>query len=426
MIKVVIIGLGYVGLPIAIAFAKKYETYGFDIDTEKIEKYKEGIDITNEVGNEELKNTKLKFTTDSRKIKEANYIIITVPTPIDNKNNPDLSFIKKATELVGKNLSKGSTIIYESTVYPGTTEEICVPLLEGASNMKFNKDFFVGYSPERINPGDNEHKFENINKIVSGSNEYVTDDIAKLYQKCLNSKIKKVSSIKVAEASKIIENTQRDINIAFINEISKIFHLMNIDTKEVLDAASTKWNFLNFKPGLVGGHCIGVDPYYLSYKAQELNFNPQVILSGRKINDSMGEYVAENIKKILNENKIKPNEAKILIKGLTFKENVPDIRNSKVIDIIKILKNENIKLYFEDYKVDNKELKNMYQLSLSKKVPKVDVVVFAVKHTDYYKLTIDDLDKYYEDNNMNKIIFDLHAIFNKDELIKRGYKVWRL
>lgn len=426
MIKVVVIGLGYVGLPLAISFAKKYETYGFDINSKKIEKYKKGIDITKEVGNKTLQNTRLVFTTDEEIIKKANYIIITVPTPIDNNNYPDLSFVKSATEIVGRNIRKGSTIIYESTVYPGTTEEICIPILENISKMKLNKDFFVGYSPERINPGDKKHRFENINKVVSGSTNTVTNNIAELYQKCLKSKVKKVYSIKVAEASKIIENTQRDINIAFINEISKIFHLMNIDTKEVLEAANTKWNFLNFKPGLVGGHCIGVDPYYLAYKAKELNFNPQVILSGRETNDSMAKYIAENVKKLLEENNIDYNNAKVLIKGITFKEDIPDIRNSKTIEIVKILKAEGIQVYLEDYNVHNEEVETMYQLSLDEKIPKVDAVIFAVKHKKYYELTINELDKYYKEEICKKIIFDLHSIFDKKELEKGGYEVWRL
>lgn len=422
--KVIIIGLGYVGLPIAITFAKEYDTYGFDINKKKIEKYKKGIDSTNEVGNAELKHTALRFTDDPKDIKKADFIIVTVPTPINNYNKPDLNPLISATEMIAQNLKSGSTIVYESTVYPGTTEEICIPIIEKKSGYKFNKDFFVGYSPERINPGDKEHKFENINKIVAGSNEQVADKILKLYQKCLKGKVIKVSSIKVAEASKIIENAQRDINIAFINEISKIFHIMNIDTQEVLKAASTKWNFLNFKPGLVGGHCIGVDPYYLVYKAKELNFDPQVILSGRKINDSMGTYIAENIKRILLEKGIKLEDAKVLIKGLTFKENINDIRNSKIIDIIKELNKSKIKVYLEDENVDNAELEKMYNLSLDNSIPKVDVVVIAVKHKKYCNMKIEELEQLFSDKS--KIIFDIHAIFDRDKLLERGFDVWRL
>lgn len=389
-----------------------------------MEKYKRGIDCTREVGNEELKHTTLRFTDDPKDIKKADFIIVTVPTPINNYNKPDLNPLINATEMIAENLKEGTTIVYESTVYPGTTEEICIPIIEKKTGYKLNDDFFVGYSPERINPGDKEHKFENINKIVSGSNEQVTEKILKLYQRCLNGKVIKVSSIKVAEASKIIENTQRDVNIAFINEISKIFHLMNIDTKEVLNAASTKWNFLDFKPGLVGGHCIGVDPYYLSYKAKELNFDPQVIISSRKTNDSMGKYIAENIKKILLDKGIKLENAKVLIKGLTFKENINDIRNSKVIDIIKELKKNKIKVYVEDENVDNEELEKMYNLSLDSRIPKVDVVVIAVKHKKYCNMKIDELEKLFRDKS--KIIFDLYAIFDKEKLLERGFDIWRL
>lgn len=426
MLKVLVVGLGYVGLPIAIAFAKQYNTIGFDIDNEKIEKYKDGIDVTNEVGEDLLKQTKLEFTSDSSKIKDADFIIITVPTPIDNKNNPDLSCIKNATETVGKNMKKNCIVVYESTVYPGTTEEICVPTLETYSGMKLNRDFFVGYSPERINPGDKKHRFENITKIVSGSTRDVTRRIAKIYQKCLTNKIIEVSSIKVAEASKIIENTQRDINIAFINEISKLFHIMDIDTQEVLKAASTKWNFINFKPGLVGGHCIGVDPYYLSYKAQQLGFKPQVILAGRKVNDSMGDYVAENLKKVLMQNKIKCENANVLIKGITFKEDIPDIRNTKVVDIINKLKEYGMNVYIEDYNVDNEELNKIYNLSISKNIPKVDAVIIATKHKEYYQITDEELEMLYKDDNKQKILFDLHSIFEKQRLEKRGFKVWNL
>lgn len=426
MINVVIIGLGYVGLPISIAFAKKYNTYGLEINKEKIEKYKKGIDITKTVGSKELKETKLIFSTDEKVITKANYIIVTVPTPIDENKEPDLSYIINATKMIGRNIKKGTTVIYESTVYPGATEELCIPIIEKISKMKLNIDFFVGYSPERINPGDNYHKFENIQKIVSGTTPAVAEDIASLYGKCIKAKIIKVSSIKVAEASKIIENTQRDINIAFINEISKILHCMNIDTKEVLNAASTKWNFLNFEPGLVGGHCIGVDPYYLISKAEKLNFKPEFIIAGRIVNDSMAEYIADNLEKMLIKDKIKLENAKVLIKGLTFKENVPDIRNSKVVDIVKKLKSDNIKVFLEDYNIDNEELKKMYNLNLDNEIPKVDAVVFAVKHKNYYNMTMKELENLFEKGNNNKIIFDLNHMFDKEKLEKRGFKIWSL
>ncbi len=426
MINVVIIGLGYVGLPISIAFAKKYNTYGLEINKEKIAKYKKGIDITQTVGSKELKDTKLIFSTDEKVINKADYIIVTVPTPVDENKEPDLSCIINATKMIGRNIRKGATVIYESTVYPGTTEEICIPIIEKISKMKLNIGFFVGYSPERINPGDNYHKFDNIQKIVSGSNPEVAKDIANLYGKCIKAQIIKVSSIKVAEASKIIENTQRDINIAFINEISKILHCMNIDTQEVLDASSTKWNFLNFKPGLVGGHCIGVDSYYLISKAEKLNFKPELIIAGRDVNDSMAEYIANNLEKMLIKNKIKLEDAKVLVKGLTFKENVPDIRNSKVVDIVNKLRSDNTKVYLEDYNVDTEELKRMYDLNLDKEIPKVDAVVFAVKHKNYYDMTMEELESLFEKANNNKIIFDLNHIFDKEKLEKRGFKIWSL
>ena len=426
MINVVIIGLGYVGLPISIAFAKKYNTYGLEINKEKIAKYKKGIDITQTVGSKELKDTKLIFSTDEKVINKADYIIVTVPTPVDENKEPDLSCIINATKMIGRNIRKGATVIYESTVYPGTTEEICIPIIEKISKMKLNIGLFVGYSPERINPGDNYHKFDNIQKIVSGSTPEVAKDIANLYGKCIKAQIIKVSSIKVAEASKIIENTQRDINIAFINEISKILHCMNIDTQEVLDASSTKWNFLNFKPGLVGGHCIGVDSYYLISKAEKLNFKPELIIAGRDVNDSMAEYIANNLEKMLIKNKIKLEDAKVLVKGLTFKENVPDIRNSKVVDIVNKLRSDNTKVYLEDYNVDTEELKRMYDLNLDKEIPKVDAVVFAVKHKNYYDMTMEELESLFEKANNNKIIFDLNHIFDKEKLEKRGFKIWSL
>ncbi len=426
MLRVMVVGLGYVGLPIALSFAEKYETYGFDIDKNKIANYKKGIDINKQFNYEDLKNTKIKFTNNPKDINKTDFVIITVPTPIDSKNNPDLYFLKSATEIVSKNIKEGATIIYESTVYPGTTEEICIPIIEKVSKMQLNKNFFVGYSPERINPGDKKHKFENITKIVSGSNEETTNNIANLYQKCLENKVIKVSSIKVAEASKIIENSQRDINIAFINEVSKILHSMNINTQEVLNAARTKWNFLDFRPGLVGGHCIGVDPYYLSYKAKKIGVNPEVILAGRKINDTMSMYIVENLEKILKENNIEIKDAKVLVKGITFKENISDIRNSKAIDIVKELKHKGMSVYIEDYNVNEEELNKAYNLTLKEEIPKVNVVILAVKHDKYCKMTIKDLNDLFEKRNNKKIVFDLHSIFNKEKLEKGGFIVWNL
>ncbi|MDE6408277.1 MAG: nucleotide sugar dehydrogenase, partial [Anaeroplasmataceae bacterium] len=353
MKKVVVVGLGYVGLPIAVAFSRCYEVFGFDTNQKKIEDYKNGIDITGEVGNDILKKTNIKFSFDEKIIKSADYIIITVPTPVNINNEPDLNCIIAASQAVGRNLHYGVIVIYESTVYPGATEEVCVPILEEVSGLTFNKDFFVGYSPERINPGDKVHTFQSINKIVSGSTIETRKKIARLYQKCISGKIIQVSSLKVAEAAKVMENTQRDINIAFMNEISKIFRVMNINTNEVLQAAKTKWNFLDFHPGLVGGHCIGIDPYYLSYKVQELGYNPELILTSRKINNSMSEYVVYNIIDNLQKMGKEIMSSKILIKGLTFKENVTDIRNSRAIDIAKELIRKGAEVYLEDYNVNN-------------------------------------------------------------------------
>lgn len=424
--KIIVIGLGYVGLPIALAFSKKKYTIGFDIDNDKIEMYKKGIDIIGEYGNSVIKKSNINFTSDAKKIKSADFIIVTVPTPIDDCNNPDLSCLISATKIIAKNMKQGAIVVYESTVYPGTTEEICIPILEKESKLVLNKDFYVGYSPERINAGDKNHSFEKINKIVSGSNSDVCHQIKKIYSEVLLSDIIEVSSIKVAEASKIIENAQRDINIAFMNEMSKIFHLMNIDTYEVLAAAKTKWNFLDFVPGLVGGHCIGVDPYYLAAKAKELNYIPEVILSGRKINDSMGKYVAEMVINSLNKNKIKIQNSKIMILGVTFKENVCDIRNSKVIDIVKELSLRGCNVYINDYNTNSKELYEMYGLKLDNDIRNVDVIIVAVKHNKYKKLTIDELLEMYNNNKKKKIIFDLHAIYDKDELERRGFEVWRM
>lgn len=424
--KVAIVGLGYVGLPIALSFSKKYETIGFDINNQKIEKYKLGIDPTNEFDNDEIKNCDVFFTCEQTKLKEADFLIVAVPTPIDEKNIPDLTFLKNATELVARNLKLGATIVFESTVYPGTTEEICIPILESISGLSLNKSFFVGYSPERINAGDKLHSFDKINKIVSGSNKKTSSFIKKIYSQILSSNVIEVSSIKVAEASKIIENAQRDINIAFMNEVSKIFHLMGIDTNEVLEAAKTKWNFIDFTPGLVGGHCIGVDPYYLAHKAHKLGYVCEVILSGRKVNDSMGWYVANIVKQKLKSNGIKVRGAKILIKGIAFKENVSDIRNSKVVDIVKSLKNSGCKVFIEDYNVDKVELKNMYNLDLSGDVKAVDAIIVATKHREYLSLTPKQLSKLYNKKNSKKILFDLYSIYEKEKFEKEGFIIWKM
>ena len=340
--KISLVGLGYVGMPIAVAFAKSADVIGFDLNREKVEVYKSGVDPTNEVGNDVIKATTVDFTSDESRLKEARFHIVAVPTPVNADHTPDLRSVESASEIVGRNLTKGSIVVYESTVYPGVTEDICVPILESQSGLVCGKDFKVGYSPERINPGDKVHRLETVVKIVSGMDEETLETVAKVYSLVALAGVHKAESIKVAEAAKVIENSQRDINIAFMNELSIIFHKLGIDTKAVLEAAGTKWNFLRFAPGLVGGHCIGVDPYYLTYKAEEIGYHSQVILSGRRINDSMGQYVTESLIKLMAKNGIQISGAKVAVLGLTFKENCPDTRNSKVVDIISELLNSSI------------------------------------------------------------------------------------
>ena len=331
--KLSLIGLGYVGMPIAVAFARKIKVIGFDLNEKKIQMYKDGIDPTNEVGDEVIKGTTVEFTADAQKLREAKFHIVAVPTPVNRDHTPDLTPVEGASRILGQNLTKGSVVVFESTVYPGVTEEICVPILEKESGLTCGVDFRIGYSPERINPGDKVHRLETITKIVSGMDEETLDTVAKVYELVVEAGVYRAESIKVAEAAKVIENSQRDINIAFMNELSMIFHKMGIDTKAVLEAAGTKWNFLKFMPGLVGGHCIGVDPYYLTYKAEELGYHSKIILSGRRINDDMGKYVAESLVKSLIKVSIPVRHARVAILGFTFKENCPDTRNTKVIDI---------------------------------------------------------------------------------------------
>lgn len=422
--KMVVVGLGYVGLPLAISFAKKIPVIGFDYNPKKIELYKQGIDVTNEVGNEALKNTTMEFTADPKDIKEGDFIVVAVPTPIDEHKNPDLTPVIGASEFVGQNLKKGAVIVYESTVYPGVTEDICVPIIEKESGLKCGVDFKIGYSPERINPGDKVHRFETIKKIVSGMDEETLEKIANVYSMVVQAGIYKASSIKVAEAAKVIENSQRDINIAFVNELSVIFNKMGIDTNEVLDAACSKWNFLNFRPGLVGGHCIGVDPYYLTYKAQELGYLPEVILSGRRINDNMGKYIAQNIVKEMIKLDVPIKGSKILVKGITFKENVPDIRNSKVIDIINELKEYGINVLVEDVYAEKEEVEKEYKIELQENVKDVDVIVFAVAHNEYKETSVEDMKTTLKDDR--NLIIDIKAMFDKEKLEKEGLKVWRL
>ena len=428
--KIAVIGLGYVGMPLAIAFAKKADVIGFDINRSKIELYKSGIDPTNEVGNESIKNTSVEFTCDESRLREAKFHIVAVPTPINADKTPDLSPVEGATRIIARNLTKGSIIVYESTVYPGVTEDICVPLIESVSGLKCGIDFKVGYSPERINPGDKVHTLENIVKIVSGMDNECLETIKKVYELIIKAGVHPVSSIKVAEAAKVVENSQRDINIAFMNELAMVFDKMNIDTKEVIEAMNTKWNALGFYPGLVGGHCIGVDPYYFIYQAEKLGYHSQIILSGRKINDGMAEFVANSIiKKLILANKT-VKKSKVAILGITFKENCPDTRNSKVVDVIKALREYGIEPIVTDPLADKNELVNEYGIELVdiSDIRDVDCLVITVAHNLYKNFSIDQLDKMFARNmpNEEKVIIDVKGIYDKQEITKRNYVYWRL
>lgn len=385
--KIAVIGLGYVGLPLAAAFSEKYEVTGFDVNAARIEELKSGYDRTLELSGEQMKKAienGMKFSLNLDDIKDCNFFIVTVPTPIDKNKRPDLTPVIKATQSVAKVLKKGDIVVYESTVYPGVTEEICVPLLE-ESGLKFNEDFFCGYSPERINPGDKEHTVTKIKKITSGSTPEVADKVDEVYRSIITAGTHKAPTIKVAEAAKVIENTQRDINIAFMNELAMIFNKMNIDTNAVLQAAGTKWNFLNFRPGLVGGHCIGVDPYYLTHKAQELGFHPEMILAGRRINDNMGKYAADQVVKLMIKRGVLINSARVLVLGLTFKENCPDIRNSRVIDVIEELRDFGCRVDVYDPWADEAEVKREYGLTPLKSFDEADYdcIVIAVAHDKF-------------------------------------------
>ena len=397
--RIAIIGLGYVGLPLAIEFGKKFDTIGYDSNNKRINYLLKGIDQNNEIKNKIIKRSKkLLLTNDVEKINQCNYFIITVPTPIYNNKKPNLKFIINATKLVAKKIKKNDTVIYESTVFPGTTEEICVPILEKISKLKHNKDFFTGYSPERINPGDSKHTLTKIKKVISGSNPKIANKINLLYRSIIKAGTFKAPSIKVAESAKVIENTQRDINIAFINELSIIFNKLNIDTNEVLKAAKTKWNFMSFNPGLVGGHCIGVDPYYLSDKAKSVGYNPEIILAGRKINDNMGKYIANQIKKILKKNKIKLEyKTRILILGMAFKENCSDIRNTKVIDIYKNLNKLRVNVDITDPYVNKDEARFEYGVNLLsyKKIRynNYKIIIHAVNHSKFKNINFTKLKK---------------------------------
>ncbi len=385
MEKIGIIGLGYVGLPLAVEFGKILEVVGFDINQARIEELKNGIDRTLETDREELASAvKLTYSFNLEDLRKVNHYIVTVPTPVDEYKTPDLTPLRKASETVGKVLKRGDVVIYESTVYPGCTEEDCVPVLEKFSGLKYNIDFFCGYSPERINPGDKQHRLPNIKKVTSGSNPEIAERVDQLYKKIIKAGTHKASSIKVAEAAKVIENAQRDINIAFVNELSLIFEKMGIDTHEVLNAAGTKWNFLPYKPGLVGGHCIGVDPYYLTYKAESLGYHPEVILAGRRINDNMGAHIASRVIKLMTQNDLPVNKAKVLVLGITFKENCPDIRNSKVIDVIRELKSYGTDVEVYDPQADAEEVRHEYGVPLIPTLnKKYSAIVLAVSHKEF-------------------------------------------
>lgn len=427
--KISLVGLGYVGMPIAVAFAKKAEVIGFDISQEKVNLYNQGIDPTKEVGDEIIKETTVEFTADEKKLKEAKFHIVAVPTPVNSDHTPDLKPVESASRTVGRNLTKGSIVVFESTVYPGVTEEICIPILEKESGLKCGEDFKVGYSPERINPGDKVHRLETIVKVVSGMDEESLDVIAKVYELVVDAGVHKAASIKVAEAAKVIENSQRDINIAFMNELSIIFNKMEIDTKEVLEAASTKWNFLNFSPGLVGGHCIGVDPYYLTYKAEQMGYHSQIILSGRRINDDMGKYVVENLIKNLIKANVPVKEAKVAILGFTFKENCPDTRNTRVIDIVEELKEYGITPMIADPQADAEEAKHEYGIIFDEiaDVQEADAIVVAVGHDQFINLSQDDFDEMFKkESNENKVIIDIKGILDRKEYEEAGYRYWRL
>lgn len=424
--KLSLIGLGYVGMPIAVAFAKKIKVIGFDLNAGKIELYKSGVDPTHEVGDEAISKTAVEFTTDEARLREAKFHIVAVPTPVDDDHTPDLSPVESASAILGRNLTKGSVVVFESTVYPGVTEDVCVPILEKESGLKCGVDFKIGYSPERINPGDKVHRLETIKKIVSGMDDETLDCVAKVYELVVEVGVHRAESIKVAEAAKVIENSQRDINIAFMNELSIIFNKMGIDTKTVLEAASTKWNFLKFYPGLVGGHCIGVDPYYLTYKAEMLGYHSQIILAGRRINDDMGKYCAENCVKNLIAADKAVKGAKVAILGFTFKENCPDTRNTKIIDIVRELQEYGITPVIADPEADAAEAKRLYGVEFAdmNTIRGMDAVILAVAHAAFSNFAINEMDKFF--GTGKKVLLDLKGLLNRKEYEAAGYRYWRL
>lgn len=428
--KMSIIGLGYVGMPIGISFAKKIDVIGFDVNDKKIAQYKKGIDPTLEVGDEAIQETPLEFTSDAEKLQEATFHIVAVPTPINQDKTPNLNPVESATRTLGKNLTEGSIVVYESTVYPGVTEDICIPILEEESGLKHGKDFAVGYSPERINPGDKVNTLENIVKIVSATTDEALEEIAKVYEMVVEAGVHKAPNMKVAEAAKVVENSQRDINIAFMNELALVFDRMGIDSKDVIEAMNTKWNALGFTPGLVGGHCIGIDPYYFVYEAENLGYHSQIIKAGREINDGMGEYIADKvIKKLVQAGKA-PVQSNVVILGLTFKESTPDVRNSKVEDIINRLRDYNIEPTIVDPWADAEEAKSEYHVSLTdlNEIKNADALVFTVAHPQFSELSFEEINAFFREelSNREKIIIDVKSILDKDQYISEGYMFWRL
>ena len=421
-----LVGLGYVGMPIAVAFAKKVKVIGYDLNETKIETYRAGVDPTNEVGNEAIRQTTVEFTADEHQLRRARFHIVAVPTPVNADHTPDLTPVEGASHIVGRNLTKGSVVVYESTVWPGVTEDICVPILEEESGLQCGVDFKVGYSPERINPGDKVHRLETITKIVSGMDEETLDCVAKVYELVVEAGVHRAESIKVAEAAKVIENSQRDINIAFVNELSIIFDRLGIDTLDVLRAAGTKWNFLNFRPGLVGGHCIGVDPYYLTYKAEMEGYHSQVILAGRRINDDMGKYVAESCVKRLIANDRLVKGAKVAVLGFTFKENCPDTRNTRIIDIVKELSEYSVETVVADPVADADEAKRLYGVEFvdMNDIKYCDAIILAVAHEQFKELPLSYFDGLYSEGA--KVMLDIKGALNKTACEEAGYDYWRL
>lgn len=424
--KLSVVGLGYVGLPLAIAFAKRLDVIGYDLDERKIALYKNGVDPTKEAGDDAVRDSAVAFTADAARLREAKFHIVAVPTPVREDHTPDLSLVEGASRILGQNLTKGSVVVFESTVYPGVTEEVCVPILEKESGLACGVDFKIGYSPERINPGDKVHRLETIQKVVSGMDAETLELVANVYGLVIKAGVYRAETIKVAEAAKVIENSQRDINIAFMNELSLIFHKMGIDTQAVLKAAGTKWNFLPFQPGLVGGHCIGVDPYYLTHKAESMGYHSQIILAGRRINDDMGHYVAENAIKLLIKAGKQVQNAKVAILGFTFKENCPDVRNTRVIDIVRELQDYGVAPCVADPVADVVEAKRLYGIKISDMpdISAVDAVILAAAHTDFADMKRGDLDGLFADGR--KVLLDVKGIFDRAEFESAGYLYWRL